>query len=76
LDVLLRKVHEKIEGVCSTKGKTRGLYGRGVHNIGLFYYANEYIKQIDDTPKVVVWDDQHDEDKREGELPQMNKKGT
>jgi hypothetical protein len=31
LDVLLREIHEKIEGVCSTKRKTIGLYGRGVH---------------------------------------------
>jgi hypothetical protein len=33
LDVVLREVHEKIEGVCLIKGKTRGLYGRGVHSI-------------------------------------------
>jgi hypothetical protein len=38
-----------------------------------FYYASEYIKQIDDTPGAVVWDDQQDEDKREWEL-QMNEK--
>jgi hypothetical protein len=39
-----------------------------------FYYASEYIKKIDDTPGEVVWDDQQDEDKREGELLQMNGK--
>jgi hypothetical protein len=39
-----------------------------------FYYASEYIKQINDTPGIVVWDDQWDEDKREGELLQMNGK--
>jgi hypothetical protein len=33
LDLLLGEVHEKIEGVCSIKGKTRGIYGRGVHII-------------------------------------------
>ena len=36
LDVLLGEVHEKIEGVCSTKGKTRELYGIGVHSIWVF----------------------------------------
>jgi hypothetical protein len=39
------------------------------------YYVSEYIKEIDDTPGVVVWDDQPDEDKREGELLQTNRKG-
>jgi len=39
-----------------------------------FYYASEYINQIDDTPRVVVWDDQWNEDKREGDiLKQMEK---
>ena len=34
-----------------------------------FYYASEYIKQIDDTRLgVVIWDDEHDEDKTKGGL--------
>jgi hypothetical protein len=28
---LEREVHEKIEGVCSTKGKTKWIYGKEVH---------------------------------------------
>jgi hypothetical protein len=39
-----------------------------------FYYASEYIKQIDDTLGGVVWDDHQDEEKREGELLQTNGK--
>ena len=39
-----------------------------------FYYSSEYIKQIDDTPGVVVWDEELNEDKREGELLQTNGK--
>ena len=39
-----------------------------------FYYTSEYIKQIDDTPGVVVLEEELDEDKREGELLQMNGK--
>ena len=35
LDVLLREVHEKFEGFCSTKGETQGVCGRGAHGIGL-----------------------------------------
>lgn len=33
LDVLVRELHEKIEGFFSTNGKAKGLYGRGVHSI-------------------------------------------
>jgi hypothetical protein len=39
-----------------------------------FYYASEYIKKIDDTEGAFVWDDDQDEEKREGELLQMNRK--
>ena len=38
------------------------------------YYANEYIKQIDNKTSVVIWDDEMDEYKREGELHQMSGK--
>ena len=33
LDLLLREIHEKIKVVCLTNGKSRGLYGKGVHSI-------------------------------------------
>ena len=33
-----------------------------------FYYSSEYIKQIDHTTSLVIWDDERNEDKREGEL--------
>ena len=39
-----------------------------------FYYASEYIKQINNRPGAVIWDDEKDEEKREGELLQMNGK--
>ena len=39
-----------------------------------FVYASEYIKQVDDISWVFFWDDHQDEDKREGELLQMNRK--
>ena len=38
------------------------------------YYASEYIKQIDNRKGAVIWDDQMDEDKREGELLQTSGK--
>ena len=39
-----------------------------------FYYASEYIKKIDNRPTAVIWDDERDEDKREGELLQTSGK--
>ena len=39
-----------------------------------FYYANEYIKQIDDTLGEVVWEEELDEEKREWEILQTNGK--
>ena len=39
-----------------------------------FYYTSEYIKQIDDTPGTVIWDDECDEEKREGKVLETNGK--
>ena len=39
-----------------------------------FYYYSEYINQINNRPGVVIWDDERDEDKREGDLLQKNGK--
>jgi hypothetical protein len=30
-----REVHEEIERICSSKGKTQGVYGRGVYHMNL-----------------------------------------
>ena len=38
------------------------------------YYASEYIKKIDFTPREVVLEEELDEEKREGDLVQMNGK--
>lgn len=37
-----------------------------------FYYTSEYIKQIKETPSIVVWGKRHDEEKRKGDLLQIN----
>ena len=39
-----------------------------------FYYASEYINQIEKRSGAVIWDDEMDEDKREGELLQTSGK--
>ena len=38
------------------------------------YSANEYIKEINNRLGAVIWDDERDEDKREGELLQTSQK--
>ena len=59
LDVILGEVHEKIKGICSTKEKTKGSMADGYLVYESFYYANEYIKKIDNRPGTLVWDDEH-----------------
>ena len=54
--------------------KPKGFMVQGHIVYKSLYYANEYIKKIHDTPEAVVWEDQLDEDKRKGELLQMNGK--
>jgi hypothetical protein len=49
----------------------KGSMAKGYIVYESFYYASEHIKQIDDTPGEVVWEDQLYEEKREGELLQM-----
>ena len=39
-----------------------------------FYYASEYIEQIEKRLGAVIWDDERDEDKGEGDLLQTSGK--
>jgi len=39
-----------------------------------FNYSNAYINHTANTPSVVIWDNERDEEKREGELLQTNGK--
>ena len=40
----------------------------------LFYYASEHIKQIDQTPGELIWDDECDETKGKGSYSKLTKK--
>ena len=68
MDDLLRNVHENDEGVSLKKGKLKGSVEESYIVYDLFYYASKYIKKINDTLGTMVWDDQMDEDNREGEI--------
>ena len=48
--------------------KTQGFMVEGYIVYEYFYYASEYIKQIDNTLGAEIQDDERDEDKREGDL--------
>ena len=66
MDILLREVHEKIEGICSKREKPEGSMVEGYKVYESFYYASEYFNQITHTPGAVIWDDGHNEDKGKG----------
>ena len=68
LDVLLREVHEKNEGIFSAKVKTRGLYGKGVHSIWVVLLCPRVHQENQPHTKYSYWDDECDEDKGQGDL--------
>ena len=74
LDVLLREVLNKLKGFFRKREKPEGSMAEGYISYESLYYASEYIKKIDNKPGAVIWDDERDEDKREGKLLQMNGK--
>jgi hypothetical protein len=75
LDVILRQVHEKIEGGFVRKREKPKYSMEGVYKVyNSFYYACEYIKKIDNATRELVCDDHQDEEKREGKILSMNEK--
>ena len=65
---------KKLKGFVQQWEKPEGSMAEGYISYESFYYASEYIKQIDNRPSAVIWDDERDEYKREGELLQTNGK--
>ena len=59
---------KKLKWFVQKREKLKGFMVEGYIIYDSFYYASECIKKIDDTLGAVVWNDQHDEDKREWEL--------
>ena len=65
---------KKLKGFVRQREKPEGYKAEGYISYESFYYASEYIKQIDNRPGAVIWDNERDEEKREGELLQTNGK--
>ena len=65
---------KKLKGFVRQREKPEGSMVEGYISYQSFYYASEYIKQNHDTPGEVVWEEELDDDKREGEILQMNGK--
>ena len=65
---------KKSKGFVRQRTKPEGSMAEGYISYESFYYASEYIKEIDNIPGVVIWNNERDEDKREGELLQMSGK--
>jgi hypothetical protein len=70
----LERYVKKLKGFVQQREKLEGSMVEGYISYESLYYSSEYIKKIENTPGAVIWDDERDEDKREGELLQMNGK--
>ena len=70
----LERYMKKLKGFVQQREKPKESMAEGYISYESFYYASEYIKQIDNRPSVVIWDNQMDEDKREGESLQTSGK--
>ena len=64
----LERFMKKVKGFFLQRVNPEGYMEKGYIIYELFYYVSEYIKQIDHTPGVVIWDDERDEHKRKGEV--------
>ena len=70
----LERYMKKLKGFVRQREKPKGSMVEGYILCESFYYASEYIKHINNRLGEVIWDDERDEDKREGELLQTNGK--
>ena len=60
----LEKYMNKLKGFSQQRAKPEGSMEEGYISYDSFYYASEYIKQIDNRPGAVIWGGERDEDKR------------
>jgi len=65
---------KKLKGFVRQRENLEGSIVEGYILYESFYYFSEYIKQIDNTPIAVIWDDKRDEDKRQSEILETNGK--
>ena len=70
----LERYMKKLKGFVRKREKPEGSIEEEYISYEYFYYASEYIKQMDNRPDAVIWDGDRDEEKREGELLQMSGK--
>ena len=70
----LERYMKKLKGFVHQREKLKGSMAKGYISYDSLYYSSEYIKQIDNTPCAMIWDEERDKDKREWELLQMNGK--
>ena len=56
----LERYMNKLKGFIRQRAKPEGYMTEGYISYESFYYASEYIKHIDNTASVVIWDDERD----------------
>ena len=62
----LERCMNKFKGFVRQREKPEGSMAGGYISYESFYYASEYIKQIENRPCAVIWDDERDEAKEKG----------
>ena len=67
---------KKLKGFVRQREKIEGFMAEGYISYESFYYASDYIKHIENRPGAMIWSDELDEDKREGELLQTSGKSA
>ena len=67
---------KKVKVFVRQREKPEGSMAEGYVVYESFYYASDYIKKIDHTPGSMIWDDEHDKEKREWEVLEINRKGA
>ena len=72
--LFLEREINKLKGFVLQREKPKGSMAEGYISYESFYYVSDYIKQINNRPCAVIWDDESDEDKREGEFLLMSGK--
>ena len=65
---------KKLKGFVQQREKSEGSMEEGYISYEYFYYAIEYINQIDNRPGALIWDDERMKTKEKGVAPNKWKK--
>ena len=76
MEFFLERYIKKLKGLVRQMDNIEGSMGEGYISYESFYYASEYIKQIENTPGVVIWDDEWMKTKEKVSFSKRMEKGA